>query len=69
MRLGYCCIFVLLSFQIICLQEVDHFDLLERALDSVGYSGRFLAKPDSPCIYMEGNTGPDGEDRNISRDL
>ena len=45
---------------IICLQEVDHFDLLERALGSVGYSGRFLAKPDSPCIYMEGNTGPDG---------
>ena len=46
---------------IICLQEVDHFDLLERALGSVGYSGRFLAKPDSPCIYMEGNTGPDGK--------
>lgn len=45
---------------IICLQEVDHFDLLERALGSVGYSGKFLAKPDSPCIYMEGNTGPDG---------
>ena len=21
---------------------------------------RFVAKPDSPCIYMEGNTGPDG---------
>ena len=45
---------------IICLQEVDHFHLLERALGSVGYTGRFLAKPDSPCIYMEGNTGPDG---------
>ena len=45
---------------IICLQEVDHYDLLERALGSVGYCGKFLAKPDSPCIYMEGNTGPDG---------
>ena len=21
---------------------------------------RFVAKPDSPCIYMEGNSGPDG---------
>ena len=21
---------------------------------------RFVPKPDSPCIYMEGNTGPDG---------
>jgi len=45
---------------IICLQEVDHMDLLERALDSVGYSGHFLPKPDSPCLYLPHNTGPDG---------
>jgi hypothetical protein len=33
---------------------------LERALDSVGYSGRFRGKPDSPCLYLPGNNGPDG---------
>jgi nocturnin len=45
---------------LICLQEVDHFRLLSRALASVGYSGRFVPKPDSPCIYLEENNGPDG---------
>jgi len=45
---------------VICLQEVDHFKLLEKALGSVGYSGRFLPKPDSPCIYLTDNNGPDG---------
>jgi len=45
---------------IICLQEVDHFHTLERALGSIGYTGKFVPKPDSPCIYMEGNSGPDG---------
>lgn len=45
---------------IICLQEVDHFDFLNRALGSVGYVGKFVPKPDSPCLYMEDNTGPDG---------
>eukprot|EP00092_Neocalanus_flemingeri_P005276 GFUD01005678.1.p1 GENE.GFUD01005678.1~~GFUD01005678.1.p1 ORF type:complete len:445 (+),score=120.49 GFUD01005678.1:393-1727(+) len=45
---------------IICLQEVDHFRMLQRALGSIGYSGRFFPKPDSPCIYLESNTGPDG---------
>jgi len=45
---------------IICLQEVDHFKLLEMALGSIGFSGRFVAKPDSPCIYLESNNGPDG---------
>jgi hypothetical protein len=33
---------------------------LERALDSVGYSGSFRGKPDSPCLYLPGNNGPDG---------
>jgi len=45
---------------VICLQEVDNFDILSRALGSIGYQGRFLAKPDSACVYQEHNTGPDG---------
>jgi len=45
---------------IICLQEVDHFPLIERALSSLGYTGHFVAKPDSPCIYLPSNSGPDG---------
>jgi len=45
---------------IICLQEVDHSKLLLKALGSIGYSGRILPKPDSPCIYLESNNGPDG---------
>lgn len=45
---------------IICLQEVDHYKLLEMALGSVGYKGSFVPKPDSPCIYLDSNNGPDG---------
>jgi len=45
---------------ILCLQEVDHFPLLERALSSLGYEGHFVSKPDSPCIYLPSNSGPDG---------
>jgi len=45
---------------IVCLQEVDHFKLLQNALGSVGYIGRFVPKPDSPCIYLPSNNGPDG---------
>lgn len=45
---------------IVCLQEVDHYSLFEKALGSVGYTGRFMPKPDSPCIYLEDNNGPDG---------
>jgi nocturnin len=48
------------SPDILCLQEVDHFPLLERALASLGYSGHFVPKPDSPCIYLPNNSGPDG---------
>jgi len=29
-------------------------------LGSIGYRGRFVPKPDSPCIYLESNNGPDG---------
>lgn len=52
----------LLSYSpdIICLQEVDHFDFLNRALRSQGYTGIFYPKPDSPCVYVSGNNGPDG---------
>ena len=45
---------------IICLQEVDHFPMVERALASLGYTGHFTPKPDSPCIYLPSNSGPDG---------
>ncbi|XP_059468601.1 nocturnin isoform X1 [Neocloeon triangulifer] len=45
---------------IICLQEVDHFKFLSGALASQGYSGMFFPKPDSPCLYIQGNNGPDG---------
>jgi len=45
---------------VMCLQEVDHFDFLSRALKAIGYTGKFIPKPDSPCIYLQGNNGPDG---------
>ena len=45
---------------VICLQELDHPRLVIKALKSIGYSGKFLHKPDSPCIYMTHNNGPDG---------
>jgi len=45
---------------ILCLQEVDHFPLLDRALSSLGYQGHFVPKPDSPCIYLPSNSRPDG---------
>ena len=48
------------SPDLICLQEVDHPRLLLRALQSVGYSGQFVQKPDSPCIYLKASNGPDG---------
>ena len=43
-----------------CLQEVDHYKLIKKALCSIGYHGRFVPKPDSPCLYLEDNNGPDG---------
>ncbi|KAK5639772.1 hypothetical protein RI129_010583 [Pyrocoelia pectoralis] len=45
---------------IICLQEVDHFNFLKHVLGTQGYEGMFFPKPDSPCFYIEGNNGPDG---------
>lgn len=45
---------------VICLQEVDHFNFLKNALGSQGYNGVFFPKPDSPCYYINDNNGPDG---------
>lgn len=60
---AYCLELQLYIFKInvnIFLQEVDHFNFLQRSLGSLGYSGMFRAKPDSPCLYMPDNNGPDG---------
>ena len=48
------------ALQCVTLQEVDHYRLLAAQLASVGYRGTFVPKPDSPCLYVEGNNGPDG---------
>ena len=45
---------------IVCLQELDHPKLMFKVMQSIGYTGRFLHKPDSPCIYLPNNNGPDG---------
>ncbi|KAF5278843.1 hypothetical protein FQR65_LT03531 [Abscondita terminalis] len=45
---------------VVCLQEVDHFNFLKHVLGTQGYEGMFFPKPDSPCFYIEGNNGPDG---------
>jgi len=41
-------------------QEVDHFNFLKTVLGTQGYNGMFFPKPDSPCLYIKGNNGPDG---------
>ncbi|XP_013114219.1 nocturnin isoform X2 [Stomoxys calcitrans] len=48
------------SPDILCLQEVDHFKFLQNILGSQNYEGIFFPKPDSPCLYIEENNGPDG---------
>jgi len=45
---------------IICLQEVDHFKFLQCILATQNYEGIFYPKPDSPCLYINENNGPDG---------
>lgn len=45
---------------VICLQEVDHFKFIQGMLQALGYEGVFFPKPDSPCLYIEDNNGPDG---------
>ena len=39
---------------------MDHFEFLRKSLSALGYEGRFFPKPDSPCLYLAENTGPDG---------
>uniref|UniRef100_A0A1A8IXK6 Nocturnin n=1 Tax=Nothobranchius kuhntae TaxID=321403 RepID=A0A1A8IXK6_NOTKU len=46
---------------ILCMQEVDHFyDTFQPVLAGLGYGSHFCPKPWSPCLNVEGNTGPDG---------
>lgn len=45
---------------IVCLQEVDHFKFLQSVLATQQYEGIFYPKPDSPCLYISENNGPDG---------
>jgi len=42
------------------LQEVDHFKFFQTWLKTLGFSSFFLPKPDSPCIHLPENNGPDG---------
>lgn len=45
---------------IICLQEVDHYKFIQKILATQNYEGVFFPKPDSPCLYINDNNGPDG---------
>ena len=45
---------------VICLQEIDHFNFFRKALATLGYVGHFTPKPDSPCLNLADNSGPDG---------
>lgn len=45
---------------VICTEEVDHFEYLNSHLSSIGYTGIFNPKPDSPCLYCKNSLGPDG---------
>jgi nocturnin len=46
---------------IICLEEVDHFfDFFQPKLSESGFEGIFKPKPSSPCLNVDGNSGPDG---------
>lgn len=46
---------------IICLQEVDHFpDFFQPKLSEKGFGGVFKPKASSPCLKVDGNSGPDG---------
>ena len=49
-----------IKLNVIFLQELDHPKLVFKALQSIGYAGKFLHKPDSPCLYLQNNNGPDG---------
>ncbi|XP_076316224.1 nocturnin-like [Tachypleus tridentatus] len=51
---------LLYKADILCFQEVDHFNFLKKTLGALGFTGTFFPKPDSPCYYIKGNNGPDG---------
>ncbi|XP_064482291.1 nocturnin-like isoform X2 [Ornithodoros turicata] len=51
---------VLYEPDIMCLQEVDHYNFLRSTLGRIGFAGVFFPKPDSPCCYVKDNNGPDG---------
>lgn len=42
------------------MEEVDQFEFLTENLAKLGYVGIFFQKPDSPCLYQQKNSGPDG---------
>jgi nocturnin len=48
------------SPDILCLQEVDRFYFIHKMLQKIGFDGKFVPKPDSPCYHLPENTGPDG---------
>lgn len=39
---------------------MDHFKFLQSMLSKISYEGIFFPKPDSPCLYITENNGPDG---------
>ncbi|KAI1292162.1 Nocturnin [Halotydeus destructor] len=45
---------------VVCIQEIDRYAVIQAVLSKVGYQGRFVAKPDSPCNHIPGSLGPDG---------
>ncbi|XP_050432617.1 nocturnin-like [Adelges cooleyi] len=55
-------LYEILAFKsdVMCFQEVDHFDFLSRALATQSYSGVFVPTTCSPCVKRDGNNGPDG---------
>lgn len=60
-HIRYTSVFIRIFFlSINFLQEVDHFNFLNQVLKTQGYAGMFFPKPDSPCLYINGNNGPDG---------
>lgn len=42
------------------LQEVEHFDFFKNWLGTTGFASFFMAKPNSPCLNIPDNNGPDG---------
>jgi len=39
---------------------VDQFNFIKSVLKSIGFEGKFMPKPDSPCYHIPYNCGPDG---------